>query len=580
MRPRAPMAAAVLLLLLLAALPSHGQALVCPADLAELSQTFSVGGFRGGTIYASPCAESTSACGRESFACFDDHSGKGPVSLGSRLGATVTRTANELRFESEPGWSCGGGLTYQTTLRVACDLTSPGLRLSPLFFSSTNAFYCVRELFAFSRAACPASYSPSDVELLGVIEVSRHGDRGPLYTLPNDPVTWPEGPAQLTGIGMRQHFELGARLRARFVDAFGLLPPVYNYTLSALRSTGVDRTIASANAQMMGLYPDGVGPADSPLRRTFMPVYSTPPAEDTLLRAFDNCPRFLALEHSRAQTPEWLNMAAANKGFLTEIAAAAQVPVNLEHFWQLYDVLIAEFEHGLPMANGRVSEAQYRRVLNISDWTNRHVFEHDELGRLAGGNLAAAIGTLLSQRAAAGGANADPRFRLFSAHDTTVASLLAVLPVVWDGTLVPYASNVVFELIRSRASNKLLVGILYNGNPLVIDGCAPGPWTGTCELESFVTVAKASAVPDWATACKDVDVSTTPKRRVSVAVAVLAALVLAACVGAIGLALWGYKRGGLFAGGDARPVRALPLDWTPGSESDDEVPLQQLPARE
>lgn len=59
-------------------------------------------------------------------------------------------------------------------------------------------------------------------------------------------------PGQLTPLGAAQMFALGARIRARYLH---LLPPQFDPSLIAVRSTALRRTVESAVALLSGMYP-------------------------------------------------------------------------------------------------------------------------------------------------------------------------------------------------------------------------------------------------------------------------------------------------------------------------------------
>uniref|UniRef100_A0A8C6XKC7 Testicular acid phosphatase n=1 Tax=Naja naja TaxID=35670 RepID=A0A8C6XKC7_NAJNA len=87
-------------------------------------------------------------------------------------------------------------------------------------------------------------------------QVYRHGDRSPLSTYPTDPhkaAAWPHGFQQLSEVGILQQKALGKFLRERYA---GFLSPSYKPQEIYVRSTDYDRTIMSAQANLMGLYPN------------------------------------------------------------------------------------------------------------------------------------------------------------------------------------------------------------------------------------------------------------------------------------------------------------------------------------
>lgn len=573
-----PAAAAIVALLALLGSVSPVAASSSPCSNPVLHQLFKFNASYDTRHYAfelNLCdAALPSSCGSHSSACVQarDPPGAAFVSIGAATSLPDSSDeSNALVLSLGLGDTCAGmAARHRTSVRLVCDVSeADSVRWASLF--TYSAADCSWLLMGWSSLACPAMPGPADVELLAAIAVTRHGDRAPIFSFPDDPTVWPEGPAQLTGRGMRQHYELGARLRRRYVDRWPLLDATYNFSQVSVRATDVDRTIASAIAQLAGLYPAGTGPVDSPRAQPFIPVHSVPADSDSLLRAFDNCARYRSLEHSRTLTPEWQDKAREIGDFVAELEAATRTRILLEQWYILYDPLFAQHEHALPLCAGRVSESQYARVIDIADWQNGHVFAHDELSHLAGGNLAALIGdTLASLATAANGAHA--RYTLYSGHDTTVAPLLAVMPIVYDGKLVPYAANVIFELVRVRGSTATHVIMLYLGAPVSVRGCEAGPYPGSCTLPSFAAAMRAAAVPDWTLRCSDTYVAPPGQdvRDAAVRRAIFLVVVAVMCVTfLVGTALWLYYRSGLFDGTRferRRLATSLELDWAPSSD--------------
>jgi acid phosphatase len=93
--------------------------------------------------------------------------------------------------------------------------------------------------------------------LLSVIETCRHGARAPIDFSQWDKGYWNEGMGELTQEGMRQQFLNGAEFRSRYVNSTSNIPGTYNASELYVRSTDVNRTIMSAESQMMGLFPIG-----------------------------------------------------------------------------------------------------------------------------------------------------------------------------------------------------------------------------------------------------------------------------------------------------------------------------------
>lgn len=83
-------------------------------------------------------------------------------------------------------------------------------------------------------------------ELIGLIEVCRHGARGPISWYDWEAGLWPWGDGQLTPTGARMHYLNGYQFRRRYVVQHQLFGPFYNHEEVYVRSTDVNRTLMSA----------------------------------------------------------------------------------------------------------------------------------------------------------------------------------------------------------------------------------------------------------------------------------------------------------------------------------------------
>ena len=102
-------------------------------------------------------------------------------------------------------------------------------------------------------------------ELLLVVEVARHGARAPYLdyleesmgiTIGDD---WNVKGADLTPLGERQSYLLGVKRRKVYIEQMGFLPEQYDPETLYVESSDKNRTIMSASAQLIGMYPLGTG---------------------------------------------------------------------------------------------------------------------------------------------------------------------------------------------------------------------------------------------------------------------------------------------------------------------------------
>ena len=88
------------------------------------------------------------------------------------------------------------------------------------------------------------------------IVFSTSGARYPTY----EKFDWIKGRGhRLSAAGMRQHYLLGQIFRKRYIEDSNFLSPTYNSSEIKVMGTSSERTQASAQAQMMGLFTPGTG---------------------------------------------------------------------------------------------------------------------------------------------------------------------------------------------------------------------------------------------------------------------------------------------------------------------------------
>ena len=57
----------------------------------------------------------------------------------------------------------------------------------------------------------------------------------------------------------------------------------------------------------------------------------------------------------------------------------------------------------------------------------------------------------------------DPIYRVYSAHDTQIANILAAIDPSYNFTYIKYASNIYFELYHQFNDDEYTVRTVYNG---------------------------------------------------------------------------------------------------------------------
>ena len=178
--------------------------------------------------------------------------------------------------------------------------------------------------------------------------IFRHGDRSPISHYPKDPFSarseWPVGPGQLTSVGKRQHFLLGQQLRQTYGEG-RLLGSVYSEEEVVVRSTDVDRTLMSAQANMAGLFPpSGYLEWNPDLAWQPVPVHTVAKERDSLLSSTHSlCPRLVRLRQEAASSDWAAQIYRENADLLRYLTLHTGEVIDsiLKLDW-LYDTLLVE----------------------------------------------------------------------------------------------------------------------------------------------------------------------------------------------------------------------------------------------
>lgn len=354
--------------------------------------------------------------------------------------------------------------------------------------------------------------------MLLAIEVCRHGDRSPLAHFKFDALpleAWRVGKGQLTPIGVRAHYDLGARLRDRYVTKHKFLSGRWNVSEVYVRASGIDRTIMSANAQMGGMFPRGSGQVFD-VREQFggekvkrnevwmdgglVPpvIHSENEATDGLLLPGKNCDAYQRWLDGRKTTKEWKEKLEETKGVRKDLARLMEKDgeIDFMQLGKINDVWRCYEAHKVPLPLG-ITRKTRKIVRDTSEWMLRFGNQGKQTNRWKSGLLLykirkrmliakkIALGELKRGQMVDGKALMSPKFVLYSAHDTTVASLLSSLHI-FDGKNPPYNSTIILELFQMD-SDRFTIRIEYNGEIKYIPGCEG---QDQCDLDAYLESTK------------------------------------------------------------------------------------------
>ena len=360
--------------------------------------------------------------------------------------------------------------------------------------------------------------------LVALVEVCRHGARAPIQWYPWDTGSWPEGYGELSPAGMRQHYLNGVEFRNRYITENPLVAGTYNAEELFVRSTDVNRTIMSAQSQLMGWFPAGPVLTQSQVAGAVPPMTLSAPVvqiqqtmgldailddyqpvpihmvlyeEDTLLLAYDPtvCPGVHEINAYYQQTPEYLNQTQYYaETWQTEVEAVFGGSISLEEAAWMGDTLWSEWFHGFPKPAG-VSEELFDYLVQMMSYFNANLFRNSTGMKLSTMNLFSAIDNYFNMMLLE---PSNPlKFYFYSCHDTNIAAYLTAMGAFDCLTQPnpPFASTLMFELWAD--GNSPYVIVKYNDVELVLPGCGGQQ----CSLEDFNLFTASLQLPDFEQTC-------------------------------------------------------------------------------
>ncbi|KAL1007028.1 hypothetical protein UPYG_G00080930 [Umbra pygmaea] len=366
-----------------------------------------------------------------------------------------------------------------------------------------------------------------DRRLKYVTVLYRHGDRSPVKAYPTDKYkesAWPQGFGQLSQEGMRQHFELGLLLRQRYQ---GFLNDTYDRHEIYVRSTDVDRTLMSAEANLAGLYPpNGSQVFDPKLKWQPIPVHTVPQEEERLLSfPIPGCPRYEVLMNETERSEIFINMTNQYEDLIKLVQEKTGLKnTNIESVWSVHDTLFCEAKHNMTAPDWVTPEVM-DGLTTLKDFGFRILFEvykQKEKSRLQGGVL---LGSIVKNISESTNPNSSQRRKMMmlSAHDTTIVALQSSLGV-FNGQQPPYASCHIFELYLED-NGSFTVAMFYRNDTtsvlyqITLPGCDL-----FCPVEDFMRITKPFIPENWEAEC--MVESSTKDTKVIIGLAVCGTLLI------------------------------------------------------
>uniref|UniRef100_A0AAQ5XBC7 Acid phosphatase 6, lysophosphatidic n=1 Tax=Amphiprion ocellaris TaxID=80972 RepID=A0AAQ5XBC7_AMPOC len=283
-------------------------------------------------------------------------------------------------------------------------------------------------------------------------------------------------PGQLTTVGMQQLYELGKRLRRRYIEESNFLNTTFSPAEVYVRSTNIVRTIESAKCLIAGLFQQK--------QKEIVPIVTSEAESEILYPNYHGCKLLKTLGgHRWAESATLPDIAADLQSIQSALGIAAHQRVD---FILIRDDMVARETHGLPCPpaldtwRNKVEQRAVDMICHVFEPSNRE-------------NLQLSVGPILHTlvdniEAKLQGTLSEPNRRLFlySVHDTTLIPCLMALGI-FDMRWPPYAADITVELHQKKQTNETFVKVSYTGQDQLLPGCS-GVY---CPLQEFKQVVSA-----------------------------------------------------------------------------------------
>ncbi|GAB1868480.1 Lysosomal acid phosphatase [Camponotus japonicus] len=346
-----------------------------------------------------------------------------------------------------------------------------------------------------------ANYEIKKDTLRLVTVITRHGERAPVDTYPNDPYIKdnmePYGWGQLTNEGRRNQYNQGLFLRKRY-DSF--LGSMYSPDIFYLQTTAVDRTKMSGMLEAAALWK----PNEKQSFKTDLPwqpviLFYQERSEDTLMLVWNTCPKYTQLRTSANDLPEIRKIQEDNKQLFDELTNLTGMSITtIDDVSSLYSTLTAERQMNLTLP--KWIDDYYSKLLRYYLCEQQLNTFNDEFRRLKGGPM---LRKIINEMIAKKEGILQPEKRkmfMYIGHDSTIVTLLDTMHI-WYNQIPHCNIMIMIELHQDENEWNIQVFLrnttIHEPYPMTIPGC-----TVICPLDKFVEILKPMISDNWSEECK------------------------------------------------------------------------------
>ncbi|XP_045539528.1 venom acid phosphatase Acph-1 [Papilio machaon] len=339
--------------------------------------------------------------------------------------------------------------------------------------------------------------------------VNRHGERAPdsdELSLSNEQerlknLTYIEGPEGLTNAGKRRGYQIGKFIKQRYgCQGSKLLSNIYFQDEIAVRSTDKERTKMTAQMAMAAVYPPKLEQQwDEGLGKVWQPVpYTAVPLSEDYLRYYSNCQRFKELMEIAKKTSLYQEFAPFSDLFPKLLKETGRnFTENPLLFQALFDLFRSQVALGLDVPEW--ANPILARLGEASRLAYRLYFKTDEMKKIGGGVILNDFITAANDIVT--GKKINKRFRMYSAHDFNIGSVMEVTRISRSEQTVPeYGSLFALELYRSNSNGEFSVLPVYLpkagesvAHNLHFTGCESNSF---CSYHKFLELTREFALPE------------------------------------------------------------------------------------
>eukprot|EP01098_Paradermamoeba_levis_P006126 TRINITY_DN2543_c0_g1_i2.p1 TRINITY_DN2543_c0_g1~~TRINITY_DN2543_c0_g1_i2.p1 ORF type:complete len:342 (-),score=83.06 TRINITY_DN2543_c0_g1_i2:422-1447(-) len=217
------------------------------------------------------------------------------------------------------------------------------------------------------------------------------------------------GLGELTERGREQHIALGTYWRKLYIQTYGFLPKKYDTNEMFIRSTDVFRTVQSAQANLLGLYPR----AD----HAVIDIYTVDRSTDYMTPNSRQCPKLSHLLNNLYSDSMWKRHFQKVVPLMDRLHEVLNIPQDHHlSIGAIFDHLNARQCHGRDWPEG-FNEDDLHAVNKETIWHTKTTLSTKELNRLSIGRLLNEWFTHMKEKVEG---KKHPKWYLYSGHDSSV----------------------------------------------------------------------------------------------------------------------------------------------------------------